>query len=77
MPEETADDHQPVGRRVEHRAGLHHDERSVQTALDLAQLVAFLEIRFGLDPFSAQTSLSAVRTVGDLCQTYRRCAGEA
>jgi acyl carrier protein len=46
------------------------------TSLDLAQLVALLEIRLGLDPFSTQTSISAVRTVGDLCQTYIRCAGE-
>jgi len=46
------------------------------TSLDLAQLVAVLEIRLGLDPFSTQTSISSVRTVGDLCQTYRRCAGE-
>jgi len=42
-------------------------------SLDLAQLVAMLEIRLGLDPFSTQTSVAAVRTVGDLCAAYRRC----
>jgi acyl carrier protein len=41
-------------------------------SLDLARLVAVLEIRLGVDPFGAEANLGDMRTVGDLCLAYRR-----
>jgi acyl carrier protein len=40
-------------------------------SLDIAQLVAVLEDELSVDPF-ATTAISRVRTVGDLCEVYRR-----
>ncbi len=40
------------------------------TSLDLAQLVAMLEIRLSADPFASHTSITSVRTVGDLSDAY-------
>jgi acyl carrier protein len=42
-------------------------------SLDMAQLVAMLEAELGLDPF-ASTAISNVRTVGDLCDAYKKAA---
>ena len=41
-------------------------------SLDLARLVAVLEIRLGVDPFAAEVNLGDMRTVGDLCLAYGR-----
>jgi len=39
-------------------------------SLDLAQLVAVLEVRLGVDPFATHTTIAAMRTVRDLCRAY-------
>jgi acyl carrier protein len=47
-------------------------------SLDLAQLVAMLEIKLGVDPFAQHTALTSIATVGDLCRVYdevRKAAG--
>lgn len=44
-------------------------------SLDLAQLVALLEIRTGADPFATHVAITDVRTVGDLCDAYRVALG--
>jgi acyl carrier protein len=41
-------------------------------SLDLAQLVATLELRLGLDPFASTASLGEVHTMEDLCRVYRQ-----
>jgi acyl carrier protein len=48
-------------------------------SLDLARIVAHLEHRLGLDPFSRLVPITRVRTVGDLQAAYRqaRDAGDA
>jgi acyl carrier protein len=46
-------------------------------SLDLAQLVAILELRTGLDPFAAHVAITSVRTVGDIVAAYRLAAGGA
>jgi acyl carrier protein len=47
-------------------------------SLDLAQVVAVLEMKTGVDPFAEMVSITSMRTVGDLVEAYRRClAGEA
>ncbi len=40
-------------------------------SLDLAQLVAVLEVRTGLDPFAERVAITSVRSVGDLVAAYR------
>lgn len=44
-------------------------------SLDLAQLVAQLEMELGVDPFSSDVTVAEVRTVADLCRVYERAAG--
>ena len=39
-------------------------------SLDVAELVALLEDKLGVDPFAA-TAITSVRTVADLCNAYR------
>lgn len=47
------------------------------TSLDLAQLVASLEINLGADPFQELVPITSVRTVGDVCHAFERFfAGE-
>lgn len=41
-------------------------------SLDVARMIAMLELRLGLDPFSRLISVTNVRTVGDLCNAYVR-----
>jgi acyl carrier protein len=46
-------------------------------SLDLAVLLARLEISLEGDPFSELVAITSVRTVGDICDAYRRLfAGE-
>ncbi|WP_158623297.1 hypothetical protein [Corallococcus sp. CA053C] len=42
------------------------------SSLDLAQLVASLEIRLKADPFQELVPITSVRTVADLCAAYER-----
>ena len=44
-------------------------------SLDLAQLVATLEIRLGVDPFVSQVSITDMRRVSDLIDAYAQCTG--
>ncbi|WP_444998575.1 acyl carrier protein [Aliikangiella sp. IMCC44359] len=39
-------------------------------SLDVAELVAVLEMEIGVDPFSSGVSIMNVRTVGDLYRVY-------
>lgn len=39
-------------------------------SLDIAQLVAMLEVKLGSDPFANGATLESVSTVGDLCKLY-------
>jgi len=40
-------------------------------SIDIAQLVATLEVQLGLNPFASEVSITSVRTFGDLCDVYR------
>jgi acyl carrier protein len=40
-------------------------------SLDLAQIVATLEVQLGVDPFAELVAITSVRTVGDLVNAYR------
>ncbi len=44
-------------------------------SLDLAQIVAELELELDTDPFLELVSVTDMRTVGDLCQAYRLSVG--
>ncbi|HUY34157.1 MAG TPA: acyl carrier protein [Pirellulales bacterium] len=41
------------------------------TSLDFARIIALLELELGADPFSCQSPITNMRTVGDLCHAYR------
>lgn len=42
-------------------------------SLDLARILAILELKLGVDPFTSNlVAITDVRTVGDLCAAYRR-----
>lgn len=43
-------------------------------SLDLAQLVAVLELRLGVEPFVEHEAITDVRTVGDLARAFERVA---
>jgi acyl carrier protein len=45
-------------------------------SLDLAELVALLELRFGFDPFSHHAAITDVHTVQDLCNAYLRAGAD-
>lgn len=40
------------------------------SSLDLAQLVAILEMELDFDPFSEGASIEELKTVGDVCRVY-------
>lgn len=42
-------------------------------SLDVAQVVAVLEDRLEMDPFSELVAITSVETVGDLTAAYRKC----
>ena len=42
------------------------------TSLDFARIIAILELELEADPFSCQAPITNLRTVGDLCEAYRR-----
>ncbi|HVC96393.1 MAG TPA: hypothetical protein VND64_22095 [Pirellulales bacterium] len=43
-------------------------------SLDFARIIAILEMDLGTDPFSCQSPITGMRTVGDLCDAYRKAA---
>lgn len=43
-------------------------------SLDLALAVAELEAKLGVDPFATETTIGAVRTVGDFVAVYERAS---
>lgn len=45
------------------------------SSLDVAQLIAILEMDLGVDPFSSGVSLMQVETVGDLVKVYEAARG--
>lgn len=42
------------------------------TSLDLARLVSLLEEKFRVDPFQEKFSITSIRTVGDLVNSYQQ-----
>ncbi len=45
-------------------------------SLDLARIIAKLELKLGVDPFAEMVAVTSIRTVGDLCAAYVRCFEE-
>lgn len=64
-------------RRKPDLEGLEPDQRLTVDlglkSLDVAQVVAVLEDRLEMDPFSELVAITSIRTVGDLAAAYRRC----
>jgi hypothetical protein len=58
-------------------AEIHGDDRLVEDlglrSLTFARVLAILEGRLGVDPFSKIVAVTSVRTVDDLCDAYRQC----
>lgn len=57
------------------------DEKLVEDlgfrSLMMARILAILEGRLGVDPFSKSVAVTSIRTVDDLCNAYDQClAGE-
>jgi acyl carrier protein len=46
-------------------------------SLDLALLVARLEVATGLDPFAEDVAITSIRTVGDVVSAYRHMGAPA
>ena len=42
-------------------------------SLDLARIIAKLEMKLSVDPFAELVSVTSIRTAGDLCSAYARC----
>lgn len=53
------------------------DEKLVEDlgfrSLTMARILAILEGRLGVDPFSKTVSVTSIRTVEDLCGAYQQC----
>ena len=45
-------------------------------SLDLARIIAKLELKLDVDPFAEMVAVTSIRTVGDLCAAYTRCFEE-
>ncbi len=58
----------PDGTEIDESMTLNSDLG--MSSLQLAELVATLEDRFGYDPFREHVPITEVRTVGDLCAAY-------
>ncbi|HRI64099.1 MAG TPA: acyl carrier protein [Polyangium sp.] len=56
---------------------IHDDDALVDglglKSLDLARLVAILELKLDVDPFAERVAITSIRTVGDLCAAYEQC----
>jgi acyl carrier protein len=46
-------------------------------SLDIARLIATLELKLGVDPFAKLAAITDMRTVGDLCTAYRAALAPA
>jgi len=62
-------------------AEIRGDEKLVEDlgfrSLTMARILAILEARLGVDPFSKSVAVTSIRTVDDLCGAYQQClAGE-
>ncbi|AHC42793.1 acyl carrier protein [Bacillus amyloliquefaciens LFB112] len=42
------------------------------SSLDIAQLVAQMEMETGVDPFSQGETISSITTVGSICDIYQK-----
>ena len=42
-------------------------------SIDLARIIAILEIKLDVDPFSKLVPITSIQTVGDLCNAYQLC----
>ncbi|MCE5268226.1 MAG: acyl carrier protein [Planctomycetaceae bacterium] len=42
-------------------------------SLDLARIIAKLEVKLDVDPFAELVSITSIRTPGDLCAAYAKC----
>ena len=42
-------------------------------SLDLARIIAKLEVKLDADPFAELVSVTSIRTPGDLCAAYAKC----
>jgi acyl carrier protein len=42
-------------------------------SLTMARILAILEGRLNVDPFSQQVAVTSIRTVNDLCSAYENC----
>ena len=42
-------------------------------SLDLARIVAKLEMKLDVDPFAELVAITSIRTAGDLCVAYGKC----
>jgi len=42
-------------------------------SIDLARIIAILEIKLSVDPFSKLVPITSIQTVGDLCDAYQLC----
>jgi acyl carrier protein len=63
-------------------AEIQGDEKLVEDlgfrSLTMARILAILEGRLGVDPFSKTVAVTSIRTVDDLCAAYEQClAGDA
>ena len=45
-------------------------------SIDLARIIAILEIKLDVDPFSKLVPITSIQTVGDLCNAYQLCFSE-
>jgi len=45
-------------------------------SLDLARIIAKLEMKLEVDPFAQLVSVTSIRTAGDLCDAYEKCFAE-
>lgn len=46
------------------------------TSLDLARIIATLELQLDVDPFAERVAITSIRTAGDLCAAYATCFSE-
>lgn len=58
-------------------AEIRGDEKLVEDlgfrSLTMARILAILEDRLGVDPFSKTVAVTSIRTVDDLCGAYQQC----
>ncbi|MGB0384783.1 MAG: acyl carrier protein [Ardenticatenaceae bacterium] len=69
---------QRVAKRQSLEVGAIHDQDALVDnlglkSLDLARMIAILELKLDLDPFAELVSITSIRTVGDLCAAYAKC----